>query len=198
MHCVSTQNKSCLLFIFHGEMTEPFLPSRGLRHGDPLSPYLFFLCLEKLSHWIYTAMEMNKWKPIKVSRGGPSISHIFFADDLVFFWEATCDQAENLMECLEAVSSWSGQKMNASTGYFSQKMFQPRSIRNISQIPITKNELLGVPVIHQRGLLKMYSKYFLERKLKGLKCNPLSLAGRASFPFSSTGVSGPRAGTGKK
>ncbi|BBN67603.1 Polynucleotidyl transferase, ribonuclease H-like superfamily protein [Prunus dulcis] len=38
--------------ILNGELTERFSPSAGIRQGDPLSPYIFVLCMEKLSHII--------------------------------------------------------------------------------------------------------------------------------------------------
>lgn len=49
MHCVST---SKLSLIWNGARLPPFAPTRGLRQGDPLSPYIFVLCMEKLSHAI--------------------------------------------------------------------------------------------------------------------------------------------------
>ncbi|KAL8142650.1 LOW QUALITY PROTEIN: hypothetical protein V2J09_015682 [Rumex salicifolius] len=48
-----------------------FLPSRGIRLGDPISSYLFILCFERLSHMITNLVESKRWKAIRLSRGGP-------------------------------------------------------------------------------------------------------------------------------
>lgn len=53
-------------------MTSYYKPSRGLRQGDPLSPYLFVLCLQKLSDMIEMAVHSGVWKPVVLSRGGPT------------------------------------------------------------------------------------------------------------------------------
>ena len=49
MSCISFTNISILV---NGGMLDAFEPSRGIRQGDPLSPYIFILCMEYLSHLI--------------------------------------------------------------------------------------------------------------------------------------------------
>lgn len=51
--------------------TKSFKARRGLRQGGPLSPYLFVLCMERLCHLIDRSTAEKKWKPIRLSRGGP-------------------------------------------------------------------------------------------------------------------------------
>ena len=49
MSCVSSVSTSLL---FNGGCLNAFCPSRGIRQGDPLSPYLFIFCMEFLGHHI--------------------------------------------------------------------------------------------------------------------------------------------------
>ena len=82
MSCVSS---SSILVSFNGGAMDPFQPSRGIRQGDPLSPYLFILCMEILGAYILDKCNDNLWDPISASRGGVAFSQLFFSDDLVLF-----------------------------------------------------------------------------------------------------------------
>ncbi|PRQ51761.1 putative RNA-directed DNA polymerase [Rosa chinensis] len=80
MSCVTTVSYQ---IIVNGELSNHFSAGRGIRQCDPLSPYLFVLCMEKLSHQINSAVDFGQWKPIASSQSGPSVFHLFFADDLI-------------------------------------------------------------------------------------------------------------------
>ncbi|KAA3465149.1 reverse transcriptase [Gossypium australe] len=73
----------------NGRRGNLFQPSRGLRQGDPLSPFLFLICSEGLSSLMRTAKRQGLIKGAKASRQGPSISHLLFADDCILFGEAS-------------------------------------------------------------------------------------------------------------
>lgn len=62
MKCVNTTSTNVL---WHGEKLEGFVPSRGLRQGDPISPYLFVLGMEKLTHLILDSVREKKWRDMK-------------------------------------------------------------------------------------------------------------------------------------
>ena len=93
---------------------ETFKPSRGIRQGDPLSPYLFILCLEYLSLKILEECDNNNWKAIKASRNGPVFSHLFFADALLFCAEVSVSSCLSIAKVLEDFCYHSGQKVNLS------------------------------------------------------------------------------------
>ena len=109
MQCVTGPSMSVL---WNGEKTDGFAPRRGLRQGDPLSPYLFVMCLERLCHQIDRAVGAKRWKPIRMSCGGPMLSHICFADDLILFAEASVAQIRVIRGILEAFCKSSGQKVS--------------------------------------------------------------------------------------
>lgn len=74
--------------IWNGKLTGDFVPSRGLRQRDLLSPYLFVLCIKKLSHDVFKHVLARKWKALKVSKNGQATTHLIFADNLIIFSEA--------------------------------------------------------------------------------------------------------------
>ncbi|XP_075654894.1 uncharacterized protein LOC142625070 [Castanea sativa] len=107
LSCISTSSISVLL---NGGKLESFLPSRGIRQGDPLSPYLFIMCIEMLGFLIDLKSEEKLWDPVKASRNGPAFSHLFFADDLVLFAKANLKNCDNVKETLDTFCELSRQK----------------------------------------------------------------------------------------
>lgn len=88
------------------------IPSRGLRQGDSLSPYLFLICVEGLSALLQHASKRNSLTGILVSHHAPFITHLFFVDDSLIFRKATleeCSELERIFNLYEAVF---GQQLN--------------------------------------------------------------------------------------
>ena len=73
MSCVSSVSTSIL---FNGGTLDSFKPSRGIRQGDPLSPYIFIMCMDYLGQLIQEKCATKAWSPVKASRSGPAFSHL--------------------------------------------------------------------------------------------------------------------------
>ncbi|CAJ2654248.1 unnamed protein product [Trifolium pratense] len=102
-HCISSPSFKIL---WNGDKTDMFTPSRGIRQGDPLSPYLFVICMERLSHIIADQVDAEYWKPMRA--------------------EASIEQVHCIMHCLDIFCQASGQKINNQKTeiYFSKNVDQ--------------------------------------------------------------------------
>ena len=112
--CISTASFSILI---NGTPAGFFQSSRGLRQGDPLSPYLFVIGMEALSCLINRAVDGNYLFGIQVAnrRGEDlSISHLLYADDTLIFCEDDIEQLKFLSWILMWFEAMSGLKINLS------------------------------------------------------------------------------------
>jgi hypothetical protein len=75
MTCVRTIS---FLVLINGQPHGNIIQSRGLRQGDPLSPYFFILCAEGLSSLLNQAEVDGSISGIPITRGGTRINHLFF------------------------------------------------------------------------------------------------------------------------
>ena len=73
MQCVESVSFSVLI---NGSPKGTIQPQRGIQQGDPLSPYLFILCSEVLSHLLTTTAGIKRLKGMKISNTGPTINHL--------------------------------------------------------------------------------------------------------------------------
>ena len=110
--CISTASFSVMV---NGSPTGFFRSSRGLRQGDPLSPYLFVIGMEVLSCLLKRAVEGNFISGYKLGdRDGGElvISHLLYADDTIIFCEANSEQLMCLRWTLMWFEAFSGLKIN--------------------------------------------------------------------------------------
>nr|POE78861.1 aaa-atpase [Quercus suber] len=183
LSCISTTSVSLL---FNGEQLDEFQPSRGLRQGDPISPYIFILCMEFLSALINKKCEEGVWGRVKALRNGPGFSHIFFTDDLLLFAKATQENCEAIFEVLEEFCSATGLKISREKPkvFFSPTVSTEDRVNLTNQLDICEtNNLgnyLGFPLRH-KGRNRNEFLFIIDRvqaKLAGWKSNCLSPVGR--------------------
>uniref|UniRef100_A0A803QCK5 Reverse transcriptase domain-containing protein n=1 Tax=Cannabis sativa TaxID=3483 RepID=A0A803QCK5_CANSA len=121
MFCVTTVSYN----ITHGgHSMGPITPSRGLRQGDPLSPYLFLICAKGLL-LLLKHYERHHWLTgCRVARGAPMVSHMLFADDSYVFCKANENEAQNVLRLLHRYELASGQQVNfaKSSVFFSNNI----------------------------------------------------------------------------
>ncbi|XP_010451797.1 PREDICTED: uncharacterized protein LOC104733977 [Camelina sativa] len=87
-------------------------PGRGIRQGDPLSPFLFILCAEALIHSMCRSQQQDRLTGFSFNETCPTIQHLLFADDSLFICRATKEECEELMRCLKLYGKASGQVIN--------------------------------------------------------------------------------------
>ena len=183
MRCISSVNTSILV---NGVRLDQILPSRGIRQGDLLSPYIFIICMELLGHLIDAQCSSKSWNPVKSARGGLAFSHLFFADDLVLFAKADHVNCTIVREVLNEFCERSGQIVSEAKSkvYFSPNVDRDMRISqcNILGFQSTPNigKYLGVPIKHSGPSANDFN-FVLDRvkqKLSSWKANLLSLASR--------------------
>lgn len=184
MSCITSVSFSILI---NGHPTDPFNPKRGIRQGDPLSPYIFILCAEVLSGLINKEQRNGHITGVAIATNAPAISHLLYADDSILFCRAKLDEATAIMNVLKTYQQASGQKVNMDK---SEMIFSPnissdfkREFHNKLPIKISSSiqKYLGMPTHFGRSKEQDFN-FIMDRiwkKLKGWKEKNMSFEGRA-------------------
>ena len=95
MECVTTIHYTLLI---NGNIIQSFTPSKGLKQGDSLFPYLFLMCANILSLSLMKAESQKKIKGTKLRRNGCSFTHLFFANDSLLFFKKDSHSLTNIQD----------------------------------------------------------------------------------------------------
>ena len=98
--------------LVNGSPTEEFKPSRGLRQGDPLAPFLFLVVVEGLAGLVRQAVKTNMLHGLKIGRKEVDVCLLQYADDTLFLCENSFTNVVTLKAILRGFEIASGLKIN--------------------------------------------------------------------------------------
>ncbi|GJT71235.1 RNA-directed DNA polymerase, eukaryota, reverse transcriptase zinc-binding domain protein [Tanacetum coccineum] len=182
MKCVQTAGFSICI---NGERHGYFKGGRGIRQGDPMSPYLFTLVMEVLTLLLQRKIRENHGFKYHYGCKELKMVNLCFADDLMIFCHGDPLSAGVIKDAIQEFSDVSGlfPNLNKSTLYFGCMVeAEKEQIRRIMQINegSLPTKYLGVPLITK--CLGVKDCQNLVDKIKGRtedwKCKYLSYAGR--------------------
>lgn len=95
----------------NGELAGFFPGKKGLRQGDPLSPYLFLFVMEALSSMISQAVDIGHIR-LHPNCFDPKLTHLLFADDLLVFTDGSRHSLTGICSAMDRFKRKSGLAMN--------------------------------------------------------------------------------------
>ncbi|GJS65283.1 putative RNA-directed DNA polymerase, eukaryota, reverse transcriptase zinc-binding domain protein [Tanacetum coccineum] len=181
-------NKGRSSVLVNGSPTSEFEVFKGLRQGDPLSPFLFILVMEALHAITRKSVELGLSKGATVGQGNLSVSHLMYADDVIFLGDWSQSNVQNLLCMLRCFYLVSRLKINVHksniTGVFVANEVATDMAKSVgcgvANFPL---KYLGVPVgcnmsrcVYWNPIIHKFSS-----NLAQWKARLLSVGGRLSL-----------------
>ncbi|KAG7548232.1 Reverse transcriptase domain [Arabidopsis suecica] len=181
--CISTPTFSVSV---NGSLGGFFKSSKGLRQGDPLSPYLFVLAMEVFSSLLKSRFDAG-YIHYHPKTADLSISHLMFADDVMVFFDGGSSSLHGICEVLDDFASWSGLQVNkdktnlylAGTDQSEELAFSRYGFPT-SSLPV---RYLGLPLMSRKLRIAEYEPLMekLIKRFRSLAVKSLSFAGRVQL-----------------
>ncbi|XP_022030427.1 uncharacterized protein LOC110931338 [Helianthus annuus] len=183
--CLSSGSGSVIV---NGSPTKEFKFKRGLRQGDPLSPFLFIIAMEIINMLMKRASNLGLFHGCQIPNGGPNITHLCYADDVLFFGEWSQHNILALNRLLRWLNLLSGLKVNRQKSKLFGIGVDDAEVARLAQVvscdvgslPFTH---LGIPIGVNMKRAKCW-KPVLEKfsaRLSKWKAAHLSFAGRLTL-----------------
>lgn len=174
--------------LINGAPTTEFLIRRGLRQGDPLSPFLFTIAMEAVHVMMAKAVSAGTFRGVNLPNNGPTLSHLLYADDALFIGEWSETNALNLNRILRCFYLVSGLKVNLQKSKLygievggDEVSSMARKLNCLGgELPFIHLGLLVGANMNRSGYWKVVVDKF-NTKLTSWKARNLSFAGRTTL-----------------
>lgn len=181
--CITTTRFSISV---NGELCGYFKGAKGLRQGDPLSPYLFVIALE-----VFSQMLNSKFRAGDIGYHPKTaeleVTHLAFADDLMIFFDGEKNSLDNIVDTMELFATWSGLRMNKEKTELYVGGLNQAETTDLTSLGFTLGSMpvryLGLPLMHRKLRISEYRPLLV--KISGhftaWSSRKLSYAGRAEL-----------------
>jgi len=163
-----------------------FKSAKGLRQGDPLSPYLFVLAMEVFSKLLHSRFDSGYIR-YHLKASDLYISHLMFADDVMIFFDGGSSSLHGICETLEDFASWSGLKVNKDKSHFFCAGLEQAERNSLAAYGFPQGCLpiryLGLPLMCRKLRIAEYEPLLekISKKFRSWATNCLSYAGRVQL-----------------
>ncbi|KAJ4758242.1 RNA-directed DNA polymerase (reverse transcriptase)-related family protein [Rhynchospora pubera] len=170
--------------LFSGRADGFIKPTRGLRQGCTMSPYLFILAMDVLWRMLELDEANGGFQGVKLAANAPSLTSLMFADDLIIFGHAFIQQVMRLQQILRVFCDMSGQRIGHEKSRIWFSSSTPLDVRRciMEMLNATAGDdehiYLGVPVTATRSahFKRLVDK--VQAKLNSWSSKLLSQAGK--------------------
>ncbi|KAJ0478339.1 putative RNA-directed DNA polymerase [Helianthus annuus] len=183
--CLSSSKASVLV---NGSPSKEFYLKRGLRQGDPLSPFLFILVLEVLEVFMKRAVRLGLFEGVQLPNGGPVLTHLCYADDVIFLGRWSEKNVMNLKRILRCLYLVSGLKVNlAKSSIMGVGVDNDTILAMANNLRCKKGDIpfmfLGLPIGENMKRVKPWRPIIdkFAKKLSRWKSKTLSMGGRITL-----------------
>ncbi|GJX89986.1 RNA-directed DNA polymerase, eukaryota [Tanacetum coccineum] len=190
--CLNSAKASVLI---NGSPSPEFSLHRGLRQGDPLSPFLFILVMEALHVAVEDAINVGLYRGVQVR--SLHISHLLFADDVLFLGEWSRSNIIGLVSLLQCFHDVSGLKINLHKSNLYGIGVNTHEVSNLAsftgctpqRLPFT---YLAIPIGSNMSRIKEWNPIIdkFKKRLSKWKANILFIGGRSTLITSVLGSLG--------
>lgn len=123
--CISSPRFACVV---NGVSSRWFSAQRGIRQGDPLSPFLFIIAMQVFSGLMKQSVERGRITPFTCSEF--SISHTLFADDVMVMLRGNKRSCMALRNLLSSFTNLTGLRINSAKSAISFSKWADASFKH--------------------------------------------------------------------